>query len=317
MTMSDLGLPDIERPAFFDGQRLTAADLAQAQAFSRDLRWLHNRSLHGWGIVFGLAVAGDKGAARVAVAAGYALDCAGRDLILEDPVALEIPAVSGPASFQLTISYAPDEALDADEREGVCGRRGAVRLVDEPVLRWQDPLTSDPEGVVRPGLDVVLATVTVERCKLAQAASGTARRELPRPSPYVAGGATPPGGTPWRLWPSAAAPYGVATTVSTAAAGFGSTPVYQARLAGERELGHSGAAGLPVVFDGYAHVVAPSATSFELNVLLPASTAGAWIVTGPGGDGAVLNPAEMIDAALPGVLRDELRWHVAWMGVEP
>ena len=51
--VSDAEIPILERPAFFSGQRLTAADLDTVQTFHRELRWLHNRSLHSWGIAFG------------------------------------------------------------------------------------------------------------------------------------------------------------------------------------------------------------------------------------------------------------------------
>ena len=317
--MSDTALPEIERPAFFDGQRLTAADLAQAQAYARDLRWLHNRSLHGWGIVAGLAADGDRGAKSVTVHAGYALDCAGRDLVLAEPVVLEVPAAAGPATYVLTISYAEDAALAAEDRDGVCGTRGAVRLVDAPLVRWQDPLTADPEGEIRPGLDLVLATASVAACKLAAPLAPGDRRELPRPSPYVAGGTTPVGATEWRLWPNAARAAGVTTTVDTSAAGFGGVPIYQARVGGERMSGDGPAwAPAPAAFDGPASVASPAATGFELRVLLPASTEHTPLHTG-GGDGrdALLNPADMLDASLPERLRDELRWHVAWIGVEP
>ena len=62
--MSDNGnldIPVLERPAFFDGQQLTAADLEAVQAYHRELLWLHNRGLHNWGIAFGYAVEGKRG----------------------------------------------------------------------------------------------------------------------------------------------------------------------------------------------------------------------------------------------------------------
>lgn len=311
--MADVSIPDLERPAYFAGQRLTADDLAQAQAFSRELRWLHNRSLHGWGIAFGYAVAGVRGARTVMVRPGYALDCAGRDLVLEDERVLEVPAVAGragggPATYHLTVSYAPDDALTPEERDGVCGTRGAVRLVDAPLLRWQDPLASDPEGAVRPGLDVILATATVQGCKLAADLALSHRRDVAPPSPYVASGSTTPGATPWRLWPDATSPLGVVAHVATGAAGFGSAPRYQARLAGERKLPNGRA-----VLDGYVHLGAASATGFDLRVLLPPSFEQDRFETDTGEE---LNPVAMLDANLPATVRDRLRWHVVWMGVE-
>ena len=46
----------VERPAFFNGQRLFDSDLQALEAFNREMRWLHNQSLHQPGIGRGLAV---------------------------------------------------------------------------------------------------------------------------------------------------------------------------------------------------------------------------------------------------------------------
>ena len=115
-------VPSVERPAFFDGQRLTAADLTAVQDYQRELRWLHNRSLHTWGIAFGLEVIAKRGDRAVTVQMGYALDCLGRDLILITPLNLPIPPVPGsndPALFYLTLSYLEDEDLPPEIRQKV------------------------------------------------------------------------------------------------------------------------------------------------------------------------------------------------------
>src|SRR5688572_33281464 len=128
--MPQPSLPDLDRPAFFDGQRLTAADLAAAQAYARELRWLHNRALHGWGIAFGYGVSGKRGERLVLVEPGYALDRLGRDLVLERAVERAVPPDAGPTTYYLTVSYTDDEHLEPEQRAGACGTSGAVRLVD-------------------------------------------------------------------------------------------------------------------------------------------------------------------------------------------
>src|SRR5918996_6138934 len=91
-------IPDIERVTFFTGQRLTEKDLAALQRANRELRWLHNRSLHSWGIGIGLAVAGERGDSAVTVEPGYGVDCLGREIILTERRGIPVPAVShGPA----------------------------------------------------------------------------------------------------------------------------------------------------------------------------------------------------------------------------
>ena len=57
----------VERLRYFDGQRLFADDLQGVEAFNREMRWLHNRSLHQPGIGSGLAVAGRRGDREVRI----------------------------------------------------------------------------------------------------------------------------------------------------------------------------------------------------------------------------------------------------------
>ena len=44
------GIPELDRVRFFDGQRLAADDLSDWQQRVRELRWLHQRAMHSWGI---------------------------------------------------------------------------------------------------------------------------------------------------------------------------------------------------------------------------------------------------------------------------
>jgi hypothetical protein len=264
-------IPALARPAFFDGQRLTAADLTAVQAFHEAHRWLHNRALHGWGIVVGYAVAGTRGEREVRVDPGFALDARGREVLLASGRTEPVPAVADAARYHLTVSYAEDPA--AETREGVCGTRGAVRLSETPEVRWID--ADDPNGVRR-GLDLVLATVEIENCQLAAPVSAAERRDaLPASQPWVAAGRTAPGATEWRLWP-AGTPLGVATTVPTSSGGFQSVPRYYASLAGDRVLGQGAAAR---VLDGHVEVADTGAEGFELRVILPAGVTGSDLAT--------------------------------------
>lgn len=313
--MSTLDLPALQRPSFFEGQRLMADDLADVQTYHRELRWLHNRSLHNWGIAFGLAVTGKRGEKAVRLQGGLALDCRGRELILSDTQELPIPAVagasdgSGPATYYLTLRYAEDADLVPEIRNGVCGTSGAVRRPEQPLVRWLDP---DEDFQI--GLDIVVASIQVQNCQLLKDVSAAERRDaLPAQQPYVAAGRTQAGQTAWRLWPDAESPFGVATTVATTSAGFRTTPRYQAHIMGPRNFtlidDNEERQG---VVDGYAQISLPAAASFDLIVLLP---------TGLIGSGTPLNPAivfteefmlRLSQLSEPG----DLGWHVAWMGVE-
>ncbi len=86
-------LRQFERSRFFTGQVLTADDLQREQDYHRDKSRLHNRFLHGWGVVVGLRVSVDQGA--VVVAPGLALDCAGNELILPTEERVSLSGLTG------------------------------------------------------------------------------------------------------------------------------------------------------------------------------------------------------------------------------
>lgn len=267
-------IPVLERPAFFPTQRLTAGDLAAAQTYNRELRWLHNRSLHNWGIAFGLTVSGPSGSQSVTVRVGYAIDCVGRDLVLNQPLELPVPAVASdskgsPAVYYLTISYAEDADLEAVNRDGECNTSGAVRRVEMPHVRWQDPNDLDPASRYRQGFDVVLGAIRVLNCQLASDISERERRNaIASQQPYVGSGCSQAGNTPWQLWPNYSAPLGVSTNVVTSAAGFRNVPQYQAHVLGDRRY-QEAPGSETIVIDGYPQIAQVTASSFELRVLLP------------------------------------------------
>lgn len=301
MTVPSILVPRLERPGFFDGQQLAPDDLEAIHEYHRELRWLHSRTLHNWGIAIGLDVTGDKGERLVRVTPGYGVDCLGRDLLLSQAESITVPAVAAPEFFYLTACYLEDEELVVSEnRQGVCRGPGAVRRAERPRLRWQRPIDSNPATRYRRGLDLILATVQVERCVLAAPASAADRRyALHETRPFIAAGKTVEGETEWSLTQGNA---GVETLVDTSAAGFGRTPVYHANLSGTRSQQSLGR-----VLDGFGTVAAAGATGFTFRVLMPRD-----LNLPP----FVMNPSNAFDSTLPAILRDTLRWSVTWTGIE-
>jgi hypothetical protein len=300
-------LPQLERPEFFDGQRLEPADLEAVYAYHRDVRWLHNRSLHSWGIAVGLNIAGAKGDREVTVTPGYALDCDGHDLVLTRATTLPVPAVAGtpeaPVTYYLTASYLSDEQQTiAENREGVCLGSGAVRRTDDPLLRWQRPFDISASRYRR-GLDLILGTVLVEGCALSAPVSQAERRYArPENQPYVAAGSTPEGATTWSFYPAGAPPVGVQAVIDTSSAGFSRTPTYLAQIVGSR-------ARLPQnqLFDGFNLVTSPSPTSFTLQLSMPRNLALPPYT---------MNPSVAFTTTLLDTLRAQLNWFVLWLGIE-
>ena len=80
----------LEFPNFHGGQLLTDGDLNHLLEWSRD-KFRLRRFTEGWGVVCGLSVGcvPEQGG-RVVVAPGYAVDCCGNDVVLCEPVVLDL-----------------------------------------------------------------------------------------------------------------------------------------------------------------------------------------------------------------------------------
>lgn len=86
----------LDRNRYFTGKYMRARDFAADQDYFLDRHRLHNRLLHGWGIVCGLEVSSEKRSGcpvEIVVEPGIAIDCCGRELILQPlhRLAVEIP----------------------------------------------------------------------------------------------------------------------------------------------------------------------------------------------------------------------------------
>jgi len=309
-------IPVLERPQYVALQRLEPDDLASLFRYQREVRWLHNRSLHSWGVASGFIVEAAVGDRDVRVGAGYAIDAAGRDLMLTEGVTLPVPPVNGgsgssPARFHLTVSYIADDDLPiADSRIGVCGPGGVVRRNETPRLRFQDPAgLGPPETRFRPGLDIVLATIEVRGCVLSSAPTYADRVSARTPvTPRIAAGRTDPLKTIWRFATTVGgSQVGVETTVDTSEAGFASAPMYAVQLLGERILVQKVGTADGIMLDGIVSVQQPRANSFVLRVTMPRDQSL---------PGWKLNPGSRFVPITLDQLRVELQWQVAWMGTE-
>lgn len=82
------GLECLCRPRFFAGQLLTEEDLNRLENYIIGKNKLHNRYLHGWGVVCGLEVICHQCKGFVTVRSGYALSPCGDDIVVcrDEPV---------------------------------------------------------------------------------------------------------------------------------------------------------------------------------------------------------------------------------------
>lgn len=248
-----------ERIKFFDGQRLFATDLQDLEQFNREMRWLHNQSLHQAGVATGYAVSGNKDDREVIIQSGYALDSSGREIVLTQPEVLQVPPVANdgqgnPVYFDLTVSYPDDLRLkETETRDGICVSRSAVRLREKPVFCWVELVsTNDPPGPsalsaarqaklatmndeVEKGVRIRLARAEVLNCKLNQPLSVAQRRNAkPALQPFLSAGRTEKS----QNWKPTVRDFGIEILlrVDTSSAHFRTPPRYFAHTVGAREV---------------------------------------------------------------------------------
>jgi hypothetical protein len=296
-----VNIPEIERILFFPGQRLLAADLTALETTNRELRWLHNRTLHPWGIGAGLEVSGQKGDTSVTTQPGFAVDRLGRELVLASPRTLPIPAVpgsstGGQATFYLVARYLADgQQGTLETRAGVCQPGGSVRLSDEPSIEWRTASTIDE------GMDVILASIQVKNCMLwARASSAPRRYVLPLNQPYLASGRTPAGSTDWQPLIEGGSVVGQFVHVDASQGNFRAIPQYLVNIPGARVRFFPLLVAL-----GVSEIANANVTGFTLRVLFPVL---------PGGP--ELNPPELRDATNGPKALNQLGWCVSWVGIE-
>jgi hypothetical protein len=315
----------IERIQFFNGQRLFAADLQDLEEFNRMMRWLHNESLHQAGVASGYAVSGNKGDSQITVQPGYAIDESGREIVLTQPIVIQVPPVANDGQgnavyYDLVVSYPDDSSLsEAETRDGVCVSRGAVRLREAPVFCWAELVpTDDPTGTpsalsadrrtklgqlnaeIESGKRIRLARAEVLNCQLNQPLSILERRNArPAQQPYISAGKDSANN-----WKAKKEDLGITLTlqVNTASAQFRSVPRYFANVVGDRSIEvEVDNKPVPLVIDGFVRVDAARATGFTISLLVP----------------SILIDRNIFTLLKTDKLEEKLKdWHVVWMGVE-
>ncbi len=92
--MKNLKYFPFERNRYFYGKLLGVDDFEAEQRYMNDKRRLINRFMHGCGVVCGLSVV-PVGEDAVSVEAGMALDFAGREIVVDEPVTRKLSEIEG------------------------------------------------------------------------------------------------------------------------------------------------------------------------------------------------------------------------------
>jgi hypothetical protein len=293
-------IPSLKRLLYFPGELLTADDLTTADGNSRALRWLHNSTLHNWGIAFGLDVIGRRGATSVTVNPGYANDRLGREIILSAPWQQPIPAIPGgangaPAIYYLVANYVDDtdQSVEQQRQATPCGQSGAVRLSNDAAILWKTL------AQLNWGIDIILAEVSIQNCVLSSDVSAAVRRYAYALAPSVVkAGWFEPVSASWVAWKPGAISLGFTLAIDTSHANFRSTPFYTAQIVGSRTLPGTG-----LIVSDFVSLANESPTGFTLQVALPNISES-------------VNPASLIDPVTGPSTIAQLGWRVSWMGVE-
>ena len=113
---NDCDRPGLRRNRYFAGRLLAVEDLQAEQDYVVERLDRRNRLLHGAGIVTGLEVTvepGDGGAPAVVVAPGLAFDPAGREIHLDAPCRLALPASAVDMGVWLRFDEQPCRSVPA------------------------------------------------------------------------------------------------------------------------------------------------------------------------------------------------------------
>src|SRR6266571_6671852 len=106
-------MADIKRLNYFNSEFLVDQDFKDEQAYHLGMRRRHNRVLHTWGVAEGLQVTA-AGSKAVAIGPGTAIDNAGEELVLLDPLpSLDLSSFAANDDVYVTLAY-QEVQLDAD-----------------------------------------------------------------------------------------------------------------------------------------------------------------------------------------------------------
>lgn len=224
----DLQAP-FDRVTYRAGQLLTASDLQDDLRTNQRLRRLHTHYLHNtWGVALGFAVIGNEGQDSVYVGPGYAVDAVGREILFSDGSDLPIPQTAAQTILALVVTYRSDSQYqNLPDFATLCAGSTADPRLEQPVFAWR---TAD---TLQPGMDVPLASITIEQGALVRLPDLSVRRTATRQlRPYIGFGSqdytVQRSGDPFEPF-----------LIDTSDAGFVATPSYFAKV--ELALGETAA----------------------------------------------------------------------------
>jgi len=114
------------------GMLLSASDFEAEQEYHRQMRYLHNRLLHGYGTVLGLDVSVDDGT-NIHVSPGFAIDALGREIIVTEQMSLRLEPLGRDRRWVRDLAIAWREVPE-DPAPSLDGPVTFSRWIEEPEL---------------------------------------------------------------------------------------------------------------------------------------------------------------------------------------
>lgn len=110
---------NFKRARYFHGMLMTDRDFREEQIYHNEKRKLLNRMLHGWGVVCGFEIQWDVGKSLVTIKTGMALDCHGNEILVCDPVDIDLASLPCPTKIppRGTVEYC--QHMDAEKEPAV------------------------------------------------------------------------------------------------------------------------------------------------------------------------------------------------------
>lgn len=143
---------NLKRNKYFSGKLMSEKDFQDEQDYLREKHRLHNRFLHGYGVVAGLEVSiSDDHPGKVEVGAGLALDAQGNEVVLPETQYVPFPAAGKKTC--LVIAYAERETDFVPVQSSEGEAMAATRVEEYAVLKLEatragEEGTCDDEGIV-------------------------------------------------------------------------------------------------------------------------------------------------------------------------
>ena len=189
-----------DRPRFYEGQYLAAADLTAAVDYTRTQRARMLLGAHRWGIALGLdlmEVPGPNASLDVVIQPGYAWDGFGRPIVVPEPAklstalfssfdALFVPGSPPPPPIPVEVWIRYEEALGQGPRPGfeTCDATSAYARVTERFAvevgpRNEVSLRRDPIEIAGRTMDAALALRTFDPAAAELADASVPHQTLP------------------------------------------------------------------------------------------------------------------------------------------